>query len=151
MAMHSHADVGSPYPGEPNLSGIRVLVVDDQEDSRELLATIFSQWGANVVQCDSVKSALQALESTAIHLLIADIAMPDADGYDLIARVRHLEDRRAAVPAIVVSAYARTKDRGRARAEGYDGYCAKPVHKHELAHVVTTALRTSQGPVCHSA
>lgn len=120
-----------------------MLVVDDQDDSRELLATIFGQWGAVVVQCESVESALQALASAPIRLLVADIGMPDSDGYDLIARVRRLGDGRATVPAIVVSAYAGTKDRTRARAEGYHGYCAKPVDRHELAEVVSDVLRTS--------
>jgi CheY-like chemotaxis protein len=77
--------------------------------------------------------------------------MPDIDGYELIARVRGLEDRRATVPAIVVSAYARTRDRHRALAQGYDGYCAKPVDRHELAEVVSEVLGPSRGAVRHSA
>jgi signal transduction histidine kinase/ActR/RegA family two-component response regulator len=151
LTMNSQAEVGSPVPEELILDGATVLVVDDLEDSRELLATIFGQWGAEVVQCESVDAAFQALESTPIHLLVADIAMPDIDGYELIARVRGLEDRRATVPAIVVSAYARTRDRHRALAQGYDGYCAKPVDRHELAEVVSEVLRPSRGAARHSA
>jgi len=78
-------------PSEPTLDGAAVLVVDDQEDSRELLATILSQRGAEVRQCESVQTALQALESTRIYLLVADIGMPADDGFELIARVRRLE------------------------------------------------------------
>jgi len=147
LTMISQAELGSPDPEELMLDGGTVLVVDDQEDSRELLATMFGQWGAEVVQCESVDVALQALESTPIRLLVADIAMPDTDGYDLIARVRGLEDRRASVPAIVVSAYAGTRDRNRAFAQGYDGYCAKPVDRNELAEVVSEVLRASRGAV----
>ena len=152
LVMCSHAEVGSPpYSAELNLDGATVLVVDDQEDSRELLATIFSQWRAEVVRCESVDSALQVLDSTPIRLLVADIGMPDTDGFDLIARVRRLADRRATVPAIVVSAYARPNNRNRALAEGYHGYCAKPVDRDELAEVVSQVLRTPQRPVRHSA
>ena len=141
VTMSPHTEVGSRDPAALNLHGATVLVVDDQEDSRELLATIFGQWGAAVVQCASAESALQALASTPIRLLVADIGMPDTDGYDLIARVRRLEDRRAAVPAIVVSAYAHAKDRNRALAEGYQGYCAKPIDRDELAQIVGEVLR----------
>jgi signal transduction histidine kinase/CheY-like chemotaxis protein len=150
-AMTSHVEVGAPHPEELNLRGATVCVVDDQEDSRELLATIFSQWGTDVVQCESAESALQALESTPIHLLVADIGMPGTDGYELIARVRRLEDRRATVPAIVVTAYARTRDRNRALRAGYDGYCSKPIDRQELAEVVSDVLRTSRASVRHDA
>jgi signal transduction histidine kinase/CheY-like chemotaxis protein len=149
--MSSHIEVGSARRAELNLDGATVLVVDDQEDSRELLATIFGGWGAEVVQCDSVESALHALASTPVHLVVADIGMPETDGYHLIARVRRLQDRRSTVPAIVVSAYAGRRDRNRALAEGYDGYCAKPVDRDELVDVVGEVLRTPRGSVRHSA
>jgi signal transduction histidine kinase/ActR/RegA family two-component response regulator len=145
LTTRSHVETVLPDSAEVKLDGATVLVVDDQEDARQLLATVFGQWGADVVQCESVESALQALESMSIDLLVADIGMPDADGYELIARVRGLEDRRATVPAIVVSAYARPEDRHRAFTKGYDGYCAKPVDRHELAEVVSQALRTVAG------
>jgi CheY-like chemotaxis protein len=140
LTTRSHVEIGSVASTELNLDGATVLVVDDQADSRELLATIFGRWGAGVVQCDSVESALKALQSTAIHLLVADIGMPETDGYDLIARIRRLADRRATVPAIVVSAYARPKDRRRAFDAGYDHYCAKPLDTRELAEAVSEVL-----------
>jgi CheY-like chemotaxis protein len=145
LTTRSHVDTGSLNSAEVTLNGATVLIVDDQEDARELLATIFEQWGADVVQCDSVESALHTLESRSIHLLVADIGMPNANGYELIARVRSLANRRATVPAIVVSAYARMEDRHRALTSGYNGYCAKPVDRHELAQVVSQALRTVAG------
>jgi CheY-like chemotaxis protein len=70
-------------------------------------------------------------------LLVADIAMPDVDGYDLIDRVRRLGDGRGLLPAIAVTAYARREDRERARAAGYNGYCSKPLDSAELMRVIT--------------
>ena len=71
------------------MDGSTVLVVDDQRDSRELLAAIFEGCGAHVVQCDRVASALDALGRAPVHLLIADIAMPDIDGYELMSAAPH--------------------------------------------------------------
>lgn len=106
------------------LDGLRVLVVDDQPDSRELLATLLEQCGARVLQCETAAAALDCLSRPSADLLIADIAMPDMDGYELIRQVRA---RGQQVPAIAVTAYARPDDRRQALAAGYSGYCAKPI------------------------
>jgi CheY-like chemotaxis protein len=86
------------------MPGMTVLVVDDQQDSCELLAALFERHGARVVQCDSAESALGVLSDVEANLLIADIAMPDIDGYELIRRVRisTLRFRRSrSVPTLV--------------------------------------------------
>jgi signal transduction histidine kinase/CheY-like chemotaxis protein len=119
------------------MHGLTVLVVDDQPDSCELLAALFERHGARVVQCDSAESALGVLTDVEANLLVADIAMPDIDGYELIRRVRAAH---SALPAIAVSAYARPQDRRRAIAAGYDGYCAKPVEAPQLLRAVRDVL-----------
>ena len=119
------------------LDGCRVLVVDDQADSRGLLAAIFDRCGAQVVQCASAQAALERLRAEPISLLVADIAMPDMDGYELIERVRANQDRP---PAVAVSAYARLEDRNRALGAGYDAYCAKPFDADEFLRIVHGVL-----------
>ena len=125
---------------ELRMHGMTVLVVDDQRDSCELLAALFERHGARVVQCDSAESALGVLTDVEANLLIADIAMPDIDGYELIRRVRA---SHGALPAIAVSAYARPQDRRRALSAGFDGYCAKPVEAPQLLRAVRSVMLTS--------
>jgi CheY-like chemotaxis protein len=122
------------------LDGTRLLVVDDQRDSRELLAALLTRCGAAVVECDSAAGALEALKSTTVDLIVADIAMPEVDGFALIEQVRRTRGR---MPAVAVSAYARPEDRIRAVAAGYDGYCAKPVDVSEFLHTVSTVISSS--------
>jgi len=122
---------------EFRMHGLTVLVVDDQRDSCELLAALFERHGARVVQCDSAESALGVLTDVEANLLIADIAMPDIDGYELIRRVRA---SHPTLPAIAVSAYARPQDRRRALSAGFDGYCAKPVEAPQLLRAVRSVM-----------
>jgi CheY-like chemotaxis protein len=122
---------------EFRMHGLTVLVVDDQRDSCELLAALFERHGARVVQCDSAESALGVLTDVEANLLIADIAMPDIDGYELIRRVRA---SHPTLPAISVSAYARPEDRRRALSAGFDGYCAKPVEAPQLLRAVRSLM-----------
>ena len=137
------AAAGVPVPLESDsefrMHGMTVLVVDDQQDSCELLAALFERHGARVVQCDSAESALGVLNDVEANLLIADIAMPDIDGYELIRRVRATH---TTLPAIAVSAYARPQDRRRALSAGFDGYCAKPVEAPQLLRAVREVMLT---------
>ena len=127
-----------------DLSGYKVLVVDDLEDSREMLVRLLHQWGARVMQCPSAHTAMATLASTRFDLLVADIAMPDLDGYDLIESVRHLPTATAHIPAIAVTAYARREDRDRAILAGYNGHCPKPLDTVEFARVISTLLSKQQ-------
>jgi PAS domain S-box-containing protein len=119
------------------LDGSTVLVVDDQADSRGMLAALLETCGAEVLQCDSAVSALERLGMERINLLVADIAMPGVDGYALIEQVRLTH---GGLPAIAVSAYARAEDRSRALASGYNGYCAKPVDAPELLQTIRRVM-----------
>jgi PAS domain S-box-containing protein len=132
-------------PGvELRMEGATVVVVDDQADSRELLAILLEGYGAHVVQCDGAEAALKALNTSGVHLLVADIAMPDIDGYQLIERVRR---RDTALPAIAVSAYARPEDRAKALAAGYNAYCVKPLDGPELLNTIRGVLGRSGAPI----
>lgn len=115
------------------LDAIHVLVVDDQLDSREMVATALQQRGAIVSSCDSATAALEYLATHAVSVLIADIAMPQLDGYELMRRLR--ADGRQ-IAAIAVTAFARPEDRRLALEAGYLKYLAKPVDASELADAV---------------
>jgi PAS domain S-box-containing protein len=125
--------VAPPSEEAHRLDGLTVLIVDDQSDSREVVAQLLGQRGAAVRQCDSAVAALRVLAADSVDVLIADIAMPEVDGYELIRRLRAAGNR---VPAIAVTAIARPSDRERALASGYTAYCAKPVDGVSLARVV---------------
>jgi PAS domain S-box-containing protein len=132
-------------PGvELRMEGATVVVVDDQADSRELLAILLDGCGAHVVQCHGAEAALKALDTSSVHLLVADIAMPDMDGYQLIERVRRSD---TALPAIAVSAYARPEDRAKALAAGYNAYCVKPLDGPELLKTIRGVLGRSGMPI----
>jgi PAS domain S-box-containing protein len=122
------------------LNGAKVLIVEDQRDSLDLLAAIFDQCGAAVVLCESAELALEALGRIPVDLLVADIAMPGMDGYELIQHVRRFDDDRRHVPAVAVSAYARLEDRDRALASGFNAYCAKPLDASAFLGVIDAVL-----------
>ena len=120
-----------------SLDGLRVLVVDDELDARELVTTMLERCGAEVFAAASVGEALERLESWKPSVLIADIGMPGEDGYDLIRKVRDLsKERGGRTPALALTAYARTEDRVRALSAGYQMHLSKPVDQLELAAVV---------------
>ena len=129
-----------PREHQPSsLSGLRVLVVDDEIDARSLLTTMLERCGAQVVAVGSAREGLESVESWKPDVLIADIGMPVEDGYGLIKKVRALpKERGGQTPALALTAYARTEDRVRALSEGYQVHLAKPVDRFELAAVVTS-------------
>jgi CheY-like chemotaxis protein len=123
------------------LDGAKVVVVDDQRDSCELLAALFEQCGAQVVQCANAPAALSTLLSSSVQLLVADIAMPDVDGYDLIRQVRQIDAR---LPAVAVTAYAYPQDRVKALAAGFTAYCAKPIDATHFLRIVRNVMLSTE-------
>ena len=122
-----------------SLTGLRVLVVDDEVDARTLLTAMLERCGAEVISLDSAREGLQTIESWRPDVLVADIGMPVEDGYTLIRKVRALpKERGGQTPALALTAYARTEDRVRALSEGYQLHLAKPVDRVELATVVAS-------------
>jgi PAS domain S-box-containing protein len=119
------------------LHGVIVLVVDDQEDARDLMSQALGACGADVVTAVSVADALAAFDRRRPDVILSDIEMPGEDGYSLIRRVRERgADRGGRVPAAALTAYARSEDRAAALAAGFQRHVAKPVDPGDLAAVV---------------
>ncbi len=117
----------------PSLEGLRVLVVDDEPDARDLLAVVLRQRGAMVTTADSALAALETLTAHPFDVLISDIQMPEVDGYELIRRLRASEAGRGKfIPAVALTAHVRPKDRARVLAAGFQMHVSKPVSAAEL-------------------
>jgi CheY-like chemotaxis protein len=126
----------TPAPGVARLAGVRVLVVDDQDDARELLVTVLEDAGASVIQANSVQAALATLAAGDVGVVISDIAMPDEDGYSFITRLRDSAMPEHGLPAVAVTAFARAEDRLRALKAGFDEHISKPIDPNRLVDVV---------------
>jgi CheY-like chemotaxis protein len=125
----------------PDLHDLRVLVVDDDPDARELLSVMLEQCGATVSSASSTAEGQAPLQTGRHDLLIADIGMPGQDGYDLIRAVRGQSPARGGrVPAIAVTAYAGDKNQEEALAAGYDAHVPKPVEADRLYSVIVNLL-----------
>jgi len=121
--------------GEPQraqIAGIRVLVVDDEEDTLDMLEEALTSFGARVVTARSAQEALSTVQTGGADALVSDIGMPDVDGYSLIRLVRALPGEAGRLPAIALTAYARPEDRQRAIDAGYQVHLAKPVNLDAL-------------------
>jgi PAS domain S-box-containing protein len=126
-------------PTGRSLEGLRLLVVDDEIDGRELLSDVLSAAGAVVDSAGSVPGGFEAFRLFQPHILISDIGMPDEDGYSLIRRVRALPpDQGGGVPAIALTAYTRYQDRMKALASGFTTHVGKPVDPEELLFVIAS-------------
>jgi PAS domain S-box-containing protein len=130
----------------PELEGLSVLIVDDEEDAREMVRAMLESCGACLQLASSVAEALEVFERAPPALLVSDIGMPDRDGYALIESVRSRSRALGGdVPAIALTAYARSEDRTRALMAGYDSHVPKPVEPVELLAVVASlAVRARQ-------
>lgn len=130
-----------------DLSGVKVLVVDDETDARELVKRVLSDCNAQVWTAGSADEALTLVENQKPQVLISDIGMPEMDGYELLKRVRALgHDKGGKIPAIALTAFARTEDRTRALRAGFLIHVAKPVEPAELiATVASVTGRTDAG------
>lgn len=125
------------------LAGYTILVVDDEVDNLEVVRTILTQQGSTVLIARSAAAALEQMTQSRPDLLISDIGMPEADGYELIRQVRSLPDKRdSQIPAIALTAYVREEDRQRALAAGFQQHLAKPVDTTELSRMATRLLQT---------
>ena len=135
-------DLMPPDDAPDRLDGLRILAVDDEADTRELLRQGLEYCGAGVKVVSSAAEAIEALRSSVPDILISDIGMPGIDGYDLIKQVRALPpDRGGKVPAIALTAYTRIEDRLQALRAGYDMHVPKPVELTELCAVAASVAR----------
>jgi CheY-like chemotaxis protein len=123
------------------LTGLRILVVDDNLDARELLRLALTRHGAEVRIGATVRDALDILDQWQPDALVSDIGMPGEDGYDLIREVRSLpDDRGGQTPAIALTGYASSKDAARVLAAGYQMFVSKPIDMIELVAVITSVI-----------
>jgi CheY-like chemotaxis protein len=124
------------------LTGIKVLVVDDESDARDLIRRVLASRGAEVITANSASEGLELVEKA--DVLISDIGMPDIDGYEFLRRVRALQPVSSIkIPAIALTAFARSEDRTRALIAGYQVHISKPVSAAELiATVASVSGRT---------
>jgi signal transduction histidine kinase/ActR/RegA family two-component response regulator len=124
-----------------DLSGIKVLVVDDEADARALIARVLTECDAQVFTAATAPEALHAVERQRPDVLVSDIGMPDVDGYELLRRVRALGPSRGGrLPAIALTAFARSEDRTRALRAGYLVHVSKPVEPSELVATVASVV-----------
>jgi CheY-like chemotaxis protein len=127
----------SRAPSPDLLRDLRVLLVDDEPDARELLGLILMSYEAEVRHCASAAEALQTLDEWRPDVLVSDIGMPVEDGYELIRKIRAREPERGGlIPAVALTAYARDEDAQRAIEAGYHAHVPKPVEPGELAVAV---------------
>ncbi|MDI1435508.1 hybrid sensor histidine kinase/response regulator [Polyangium sorediatum] len=128
---------GKPRLPLPDLSGLRVLVVDDDQDTREILRQVLAAHRADVRIAATVREAIAELDAARPHVLVSDIAMPGEDGYDFIDFVRRrTPERGGAVPALALTAHARAEDQARALAAGFQRHAAKPIDPAELVRAI---------------
>jgi len=124
------------------LAGLRILAVDDDQDTRKLLEVVLGKYGAEVKSVGSAAEALRevtAESSPRPDVLICDIAMPDESGYDLIHKVRMLKpERGGSIPAIALTGYTSAVDRMRALAAGFQNHVSKPIEPQELSTVIAS-------------
>jgi signal transduction histidine kinase/ActR/RegA family two-component response regulator len=127
------------FDGLPSLQGLKVLVVDDEADTRELIGEVLKECGSEVIITRSAAEAFAALEQHKPDILISDLGMPDEDGYSLIEKIRALPSERGGdIPAAALTAYARAEDRMRVLRSGFQFHLPKPVDSAELVTVVAS-------------
>jgi len=120
-----------------SLDGLRVLLVDDEAEAREIISTVMARTGAEVTACQSASEALAKLSEWKPDVILSDIAMPDEDGYSFIGKVRSLpREKGGETPAAALTAYARDIDRRQALAAGYQMHIAKPIGATQLVTMV---------------
>jgi CheY-like chemotaxis protein len=120
----------------PRLDGIRVLIVDDESDARDLIQRVLEGQGANVSTAPSGFEALELLQRDSADVVISDIGMPDMDGYQFMRRMRAAEPKGSRIPALALTAFARADDRKQAILAGYQAHLAKPFDMAEFVIVV---------------
>jgi len=137
--------VATAGPVDRRLAGLRLLVVDDETDAREVMRFVLERGGARVRTADSAAHALDAIREDRPDLLISDIGMPTEDGYVMVRRLRAMEEglgRR--LPAIALTAYASEEDSRRAIGAGFDAHLSKPVDPSRLIEVAAGLVRPAR-------
>ena len=153
-AQHKPRNTGSLWPTPtleaeaaqvPVLNGVRVLLVDDDPDTLHVLAVLLDEYQAQVESVTSVAEALEVLKWYRPDVMVSDLAMPNEDGYSLIAKVRALEKSEggsdlSSIPAVALTSYVRVEDRTRALAAGFNMFVPKPIQPNELLNAIANLV-----------
>jgi PAS domain S-box-containing protein len=137
---------GSESWNAPNLSGRKILVVDDDRDAAELVTHLLSEAGAEIIQTHSAAHALGVLETDQFDAIISDIGMPEMDGFQLMREIRQLPSPAGQMPAIALTAFGRSEDRRNAMISGFDVFLSKPIDSSELMATVGRIISRSAQP-----
>lgn len=132
-------------PSSPRLAGLRVLLVEDDEDLSLILREVLAKEGALVDCVSNVEAALISVSRSEPSLLVSDVELPDRTGYELIAALRR-SPRGQCLPALALTGHTRLEDRKRAIDAGFDAYAIKPIKLGELIHLVAEVAHHRQGP-----
>jgi len=123
------------------LYGLKILVVDDDVDTRELIEWVLKRVGAEVRSVGSAREALEVLEREKPHLLVSDLAMPEEDGYSLLKKIRALPPERGGrTPAVALTGHSLVQDRLQSLRAGFQSHVPKPVVPEELVEVVASVI-----------
>jgi CheY-like chemotaxis protein len=123
------------------LYGIKVLIVDDDRDTRDLIEWVLKRVGAEVTAVGSAREALEALDRDKPHVLVSDIAMPEEDGYSLLRKIRALPPEHGGrIPAIALTAHSLVQDRLQSLRAGFQSHVPKPVVPEEMVEVVASVI-----------
>ncbi len=129
------------------LEGLHVLVLDDEEDMRDLISMILEHAGARVTRVETVDAALEAMTADCPHVAVSDLAMPGEDGYAFVRRVRAAADERLrGLPMVAMTAYARAEDRHRVLSAGFQRHVAKPIEPIELVEALAEVAGAARAP-----
>lgn len=145
--VHPRTERLAPLTDLGDLTGVRVVAIDDDHDALTLLRVVLETAGADVSTVSSPFEALECIQRVRPHVVVVDLGMPDMDGFQVISSIRSSQDPEVArVPAAALTAFARSEDRTRALRSGFEMHLAKPVDPGELvASIATLARRTYQG------
>lgn len=144
---HQQQPAKNALAQSPTLNGVRILVVDDDDDAREIAAFLLEDAGATVTSSTSAQAALRALKHASFDVLISDIGMPDTDGYQLMRQIRALSPEQGGrIQAISLTAYAGEIDYRRAQAAGFQKHLVKPIDRDRLIGAIASILPRSVSP-----
>jgi CheY-like chemotaxis protein/two-component sensor histidine kinase len=138
---HGASFPGDAPEGEISLQGVRVLIVDDDDDGREWIKHVVSQAGADAVDASSVTEALATARDFAPHVVVSDLAMPGRNGFDLLSALRTMGNERRDLPVIALSAFASAEDRRSALQGGFEEFFAKPPVPNDLLRAIWRVSR----------
>jgi CheY-like chemotaxis protein len=138
--LHPASVSDPPTPALLRLDGVRVLIVDDNTDTREMIATVLQEQGAVTAVAGSAAEALASVIATCPNVLVSDVGMPDEDGYSLLRKLRAL----GPIPAIALTAYTGAQDARMAELAGFDRHLAKPIAPARLVEAVARLVASSR-------